>query len=96
MFEIYIYKYEKTNDKSSLSSCDFAWAYYSDSKETLLNICLNKVQNKFTWNEGKSLGIGYWLKTFKLTNIKACNSTSSTLEISEDLKISKFSTIKLS
>ena len=47
---------------TDFSNRDIAWAFYSDSQDTLVDICNNSYDNKLTWKLAKSMGVGLWLR----------------------------------
>ncbi|KAJ3225333.1 regulator of (H+)-ATPase in vacuolar membrane [Clydaea vesicula] len=47
---------------AELQTRDIAWAFYSDSQDTLIDICNAANDNKLIWKSAKALGIGLWLK----------------------------------
>jgi hypothetical protein len=47
-----------------LESRDIAWAFYSDSQDTLLSICNQSfTNNTLTWKTARALGLGLWIKS---------------------------------
>lgn len=47
-----------------LGSRDIAWAFYSDSQDTLLNMCNQELtNNRMTWKTARDLGLGFWIKS---------------------------------
>ncbi|KAJ3017210.1 regulator of (H+)-ATPase in vacuolar membrane [Thoreauomyces humboldtii] len=46
----------------SLTSRDFAWGFFSDSQDMLLDFANQSFNNKVMWADAKALGMGYWLR----------------------------------
>ncbi|XP_076803738.1 dmX-like protein 1 [Clavelina lepadiformis] len=53
----------KTLLKHGLSSCQFAWAFHSETEEELLSMVPSIQQGTPDWSELKSLGVCWWIRS---------------------------------
>ncbi len=60
MFSLRVFPHMKV---SELETRDIAWAFYSNSQDTLLEICNSATDNKLVWKRARAMGVGLWLKS---------------------------------